>query len=208
MAVTKAQILTFASDALGMHDSPYTGTDLDVQIQAALDDLAAMHCLPATDTSQTLTSSSTYLNYPSDCLNTQQAIRSVVLTDSSAVRQAPLDWLPGGMDEYNRLMEAFSTSARSTPAYRVCDGSTIWLYPAPEAAYTVAIDYYKRHPDIALGTVVFPDDWKMAIFMGTVYFAHLLAGDEPGINLWEPRYFEKKERCRISIPRETTIRGG
>jgi hypothetical protein len=206
MTITAAGILAFASEALGMHDSPYTGTDLDVQIQAACDDLAEMHCLDGEDATGTLTSSSTYLAYPSNALATQQAIKSVVLTDSSGVRQAPLEWLPGGWAEYNRLMECFGSGSRGTPKYRVCDGSKIWLYPAPSEAYTSVIRYYRNHQAVSVG-IEFPDSWKLAVYYGTVYFKHLLAGSAEEMAIWEPRYMAKKSFCGISIPRDGAMKG-
>jgi len=206
MSITRQSILDFANAAMGTTDSPYTGTDLDIQIQAALDDLAGMHAILAEDTTQSVTVADFYLPYPSDCLGTDQAIKSVVLTDSGLSAYPGLRHLPGGWDAYTRLMEQFTASGRSTPTYMVRCNRRIYLFPAPDDTYTGSIWYYKAAQAIALG-VDFPDDWRNAIQFGAVYYTHFLAGSAEGMNIWEPRFQMEKERMRLRISRDTGMIG-
>ncbi|MEN6546412.1 MAG: hypothetical protein ABFE07_10250, partial [Armatimonadia bacterium] len=154
MTILKADILTFVNEAV---EAQYSGTDLDVKIQTALDDLAEMHCLKAEDATQTLTDASSYLVYPTNCLSTEQAIISVVLRDIDDVRGKPLRQIPGGWFEYNRIMENASYSSRGDPEYMVCHDRKIYLYPAPDENFTTSIWYYKKHQALSSG-IEFPDE--------------------------------------------------
>jgi len=208
MTIAKADILTFADAAMGNTESgsTYSGSDLDVPIHLALQDLAKMHCLKAEDTAQSLTSSSYYLAYPSAALSTEQAIISVVLTDASSVRGAPLRTIPGGWYEYNRLMQNVSSATRGVPKWRVCQDRKIYLYPAPNDTYTASIWHFKRHRALASG-VEFPDEYDMAVKFGTLYYLHLLNKDTEGLALWGPQYAQERERMRLQIPRDLGMIG-
>jgi len=201
MAILKADILAFVNEAL---EAAYSGTDLDVAIQLALDDLAAMHVLKDEDTSQSATLATYSLDYPTDALGTEQAIISVVLTSSAGVRGAPLRHLPGGWRAYNELMEAFSASSGSVPAYKVCHDRKIWLYPAPDGTYTADIWYYKNAQAVALD-IEFDDEWGKAVKYGSAYFKALLQNSVNLLNLWRPLYMEEREACRLRIPRDVML---
>lgn len=204
MAITQAEILAFVNKAVG--EGTYSGTDLDIEIQMALDDLSSMHCIEDEDTSQSVTNASYYLDYPTRCIPTEQAIIGVVLTNSSGVVCAPLKHLPGGLNEYNRLMEAFSMSARSTPEWMVRQDQRIYLYPPPDDTYTSSIRCYVRHQPIADG-VEFYDDWRTAVYFGAVYYTALLMNATELLNLWESRYYTEREKMRRTISRPTAIEG-
>lgn len=203
MTISKSDILAFVNKAV--HGN-YTGTDLDIEIQMALDDLAGMHCLKDEDTTQKTSGSGYYLNYPSDCLSTEQAIISVTLADASGPWPA-LTQLTGGWQEYLRAMGFYTDSGRSTPRTMVCNNGKIYLYPAPSGEYDASIFYYKRAQAVALG-IEFPDDWKLAVFYGSLYFTHFLAESSEGMQRSGTMYFAEKERCRIGIPRDLGMVGG
>lgn len=199
--ITKADILEVVNEAFAQS---YSGSNLDVPIKMALDDLSRMHVLKAEDTTQTLTSSSDYLTYPSDALYTDQAIISVVLTDSNGNRQNPLYRLRGGWTRYNEMMSYANASSRSYPAYMVTKDRKIYLWPPPSGNYTSSIWYYKLHQDIDSG-VEFDDEWKNAICYGTIFFKAKLMASSEYLSLWQPEYLQEKERMRISIPRDLSM---
>ena len=203
MAITKASILTFVNAAFS---AAKTGSDLDIYIQEALDDLSKMHGLKDEDTTQTLVSGTTYLDYPDDALDTDQAIITVELTDSSSVRQGSLRRLRGGWDEYIRLMRHVGSSSRTLPTHMLTHDAKIYLYPIPGAAYTSSIWYYKLHQAIDSG-VEFRDTWAKAIKYGACYYYSLLSASSEYISLWEGRFLVEKENMRRTISRELMIEG-
>ena len=196
MAITKSGILAFVNAAF---QETCSGTDLDIQIKLCVDDLAEMHVLDGEDATQTLSDLSTYLEYPSDCLDTAQSILSITLTDSSGVRHRPLVRLPGGWDKYQRLMRSVTTG--STPLYWVPRSRRIYIYPMSGGSYTTSIWYYRRHQAIGSG-FEFDDTWEKAIFFGTAYYTALLKQWESLINIWLPQYQSEKEERRLGIPRD------
>ena len=199
MAITKADILSFTNDRLRRID-----TDIDESIKLVLRDLSSYYCLTDTDTSQSLTSTDLTLDYPSDALDDEQAIKSVILTDSSSVQLPPLEYLGGGWRDYNRLMQYFATGDRSYPESMVCFRRKIYLYPAPNAAYTVSIEYYKRHADTA-DTISYSEDWRNAIYFGACMevAVHHKMGDQ--IQLWSTRYVGERDRQIMTHREDVSI---
>lgn len=204
MTISKSTILSFANRGL---EGSYSGTELDIEIQEALDDLAQMHVLEGQDTSQALAAGTTYLSYPSTCLDSEQAIIDVTITDDDGLQQPPLVPLPGGWAEYANLMTHYNSTQRSTPGYYVVRNRRLYVYPVPSSAYTTSIRYYRRHQALASG-IEFDDSWQQAIQYGTLYFFHLLAESQEGMAIWQPKYYEEKERRRLHIPRSPYIRNG
>lgn len=203
MSITKANLLSFANVAL---DAEYSGTQLDEAIKLVLDDLSKLHALLAEDTSQSLVTDDRYLEYPSDALETDQAIKSVTLTGTGNVLYDSLRYLPGGWDAYQSLMEYHNTANNGVPRYRVIHDKRMYLWPPPDGAYSASIWYYKLHQDISLG-IEFDDNWATAIKYGTVSFWAMLKSSADLMAIWEPRYREERERCRLRVPRETEIEG-
>lgn len=203
MTISKTAIIAYVNEAM---ETSYSGSDLDIAIQAVLDDLSGMFSLLEEDTSQSLSSSSYYLSYPSDCLDGEVAVVDVVLTDSSSVRGEPLRHLNGGWQEYGRLMEAYTTSLRSLPKYMVRHDRKIYVWPPPDGTYTSSIWYYKLHQAVDSG-IEFPDSWRQAIYQGTVWQKALLIGRQETITQWEPKYNTQKELCRLTITRRSKIMG-
>ena len=191
MAILKADILTFTNDVLNRND-----TDIDTSIGLILRDLAKRHLLEDEDATQTLTSSSDYLSYPSDCMDGEEAIRSVVLTDSSGYKQAPLIVIPGGWDEYLLLMENYTSTDDSSPIYMIGHDRKIWLWPTPGENYTSSIWYYKRTSDP--DSIPFSVDFTDALYFGAameVAISHKMADQ---ISLWSQRYAAERTRLRIA----------
>lgn len=207
MAITKAELLTFANAAF---DASYSGSDLDEALSLLVDDLANMHVLLGEDTDQSLASGSLTLDYPSDALDTDRAIQEIVLTSSSNVQQKPLKWLPGGWEGYNQCMEGYNSGVGGTPTHFVCHDREIFVYPIPNAAFTSVINYYKQHGAITgtNPTISFGDSWKKLMKFGIVYFWALMKADQSYLSVWEPRYLAEKQRMEAHIPRDMAIAGG
>jgi hypothetical protein len=177
-----------------------TEASITPDITVILGELAGMYVLDATDATQTLTVASYYLTYPTDALDSEQAIQEVVLTDSSSVQLEPLDVLARGWHEYCQLMKSFASGDRSTPTQYIAHDRKIYLYPAPNGTYTTSITYYKRHP-AGVSNIVFSGDWDNAMRYGVVAQVCLHYGLDAAYAKWYPRYREEAERQRISHSR-------
>ena len=197
MAITKAQILSFTNSRLQRADA---ASDIEESIKMILRDIASYYVLTDTDTTQTLTTTDLTLDYPSDALDGEQAIKSVILTDSSSVQQAPLIYLPGGWREYNRLMEQFTSGNRSYPSHMVCFRRKIYLWPAPSQAYTTSIEYLKRHPE-DVDNIEYTEDWRNAILFGVCREVAYDNKMTEQMAFWENRYLVERDR-QIMLHRE------
>jgi hypothetical protein len=197
MAITKAQILSFTNSRLQRADS---ASDIEESIKMILRDIASFYVLDDEDTSQTLTSSDLTLDYPSDALDGEQAIKSVILTDSSSVQQAPLTYISGGWRDYNRLMDQYTSGYSSYPASMVCFRRKIYLWPPPSQNYTVSIEYYKRHPE-DVDNIEYTEDWRNAILAGVTREVAYDNKMTDQIVLWENRYMVERDR-QIMLHRE------
>lgn len=182
----QSTILAFVNDAL---NEAYSGTQLDIAIQACLNDLSNEDILVATDTSQSLTSSSVSLNYPTDF----KGLISIVLINSSSVRQAPLIKLRGGHKEYRRLRD--NDSATGEPEHYSEFDNKFWLWRPSNGAYTTEIEYYRKHPQTP-ADILFGEECRNAINFGTTYYKALLAKKTDYIRIWQPIWLaEKLERA-------------
>lgn len=205
MSITHAEILATVNEAF---ETTYAAANIANALRMALNDLSRMHVLKAEDTSQSTSTSTVYLDYPSDALNTDQAIISVQLTDSNGVDQGRLQRLRGGWREYRSQMEEFNTSHRSEPSHFVTHDRRIYLFVPPGAVYTTSIWYYRRHPELTTdGTSVFEDEWQTAIEFGTIRYKAMLLHDRKFLNIYDPIYRDEKEQMRLQIPREPSIEG-
>lgn len=189
MAITKTEILTFVNDVLNREE-----TDIDVPLRLVVDDLADLHALEDVDGTQTLTSTSWYLSYPTDCLDTEEAIVSVQLKDSAGLYGPRLKVWPGGWRDHVEYSE--SNPSRSVPAWYAINDRKIYIDPRPASDYTATIHYYRRHGS-SLTTLDFTDDWKRCILFGTVLEVACKYGLVSAVNLWGGRYEREKDRRRI-----------
>jgi len=191
MSITKAEILAFTNSRLNRAD-----TDIDESVKLVLRDIANQRVLKSEDTTQTLTSSSYYLTYPTDALDGEDAIISVVLTDSSSNIGEPLVTIAAGWKEYKLRMEDFTSSARSEPCDMITHDRKIYPWPAPNGTYTSSIWYYKRHDETA-DTIEFSEDWRNALYFGVTMEVAIHHKMVDQIKLWTARYEREKEYQRM-----------
>jgi len=185
MSITKAEILTFVNSVLNRTES-----DVTQDILLVLDELSDAHVLKSSDLTLTLTSTDTYLVYPATALSDAQAIISIALTDAAGDRKWLLAHYPGGWREYQRGMSSFT---RATPEYYVCMDRKAYLYPPPDADYTVELHFWARHAADA-DAITFGDEWKRAIWFGTAYEVACRRKMPDAIAIWSQRYAIEKQK--------------
>ena len=199
--ITKAEILAFVNRVLHREE-----TDIDAELRLLVDDLADLHCLRAVQATQTLTSTSDHLAYPSDALCTEAAILSLQLRSPAGVWDAPLKPWAAGWPDHCRFYEG--NPSRSTPeryaTQEVLGEWRIYIDPRPASDRVAWIHYYRRHG--AIGTnLEFPDDWRRAVYFGAAMEVAATYGLANGVALWGARYNQEKEKRRILMPSEPAI---
>ena len=180
MAILKTDILTFVNRALQRSE-----TDIDIEIQLALNDLSNEDFLEAEDTDQTLASGDLTLDYPTD----YRDLVSIVLINSSSVRGDDLIALPQGFKQYQNLRSNDSTT--DSPEYYAEFERKFHLWRPPGGYFTTEIKYYRFHPQ-TVGNIIFPDEFRNCIYYGAAYFRALTFGLTRLINIWGPQYFSEK----------------
>ena len=185
-------------EALKADDSAFTGTQLHKAIQLCLNDLSNEDILAGTDNDQTLSSGDLSLNYPTDF----KSPISIVLINSSSVRQAPLEKLKGGHREYRELRD--NDSATGEPEFYSEFDNKFWLWRPSNGAFTTEIEYYRKHPQTPTA-ILFGEECRNAIYFGTTYYKALLRGMSAHIARWLPIYLAEKEERRAAAPAEPRI---
>jgi len=187
--IAKADILTFINDVLKRSE---TAAQVAVPIQTVLNDLSNYDFLTETDTGQSLADGGLTLNYPTDF----KGLVSIVLIDSSSVRQAPLKPLPGGHKEYRELRDNDSTTGE--PEWYSEFDEKFWLWRPAGGTYTTEIEHYRFHPQ-DVDTILFGDEFRNAIYFGAAYFVALKYGLSRYIDIWGSLYEREKEMRRLNI---------
>jgi len=197
----KAAIISFHNEARKTNYSA-SATDLDIAIQLCLNDISnELDALPAIDTGQELESGSVSLDYPTDF----KALISIVLINSSGVRQSPLEELPGGHKEYRRLRD--SDSATGEPEWYSEFNDKFWLWRPSNGDYTTEIEYIRYHPqDVA--SILYGEQFRNCIYFGTVFFKAAIQGNTKYMSIWGPLYANQKEKIRLNLPTEPQISQG
>lgn len=178
MAIAKANILTFVNDALNRSE-----TDIDTQIQAVLDELSDNNLLEAQDTDQSLSSSDTYLDEPSDFKD----LIAIVLNDGTYDGE-PLKRL--SRIEYLRRMEDEATSDYDEPEYYSHFNGKFYIYHPSDGDYTATIDYYKRHAQ-NVDSIEFGDEFTNCINFGAAYYVACKYRLSNYIAIWGPKYYHE-----------------
>jgi hypothetical protein len=190
--ILKSEVLTFVNSVLRRNE-----TNIDEQIQIVVDDLAAMHVLTDTDDTQSFDNADFMLDYPTDALETEEAIISVTLT-VNGYRSKPLTVIPGGWQEYLRKCSGNLTAARSVVYEMLPQSPYIYLLPPPSQSGTASIYYYKRHS--AVGTTLdFSDPWKNCIKFGAASQVAAKYGlnSYNAFTAWDAQYQREKVKQKI-----------
>ena len=175
---------------------------LDISIQLTLNDLTTdLDSLRATDEDQTLEVDDKTLDYPTDF----KSLVSIVLINSSGVRQAPLRPLKGGHQEYRDLR--YLTSSNGLPIQYSEFDSKFWLWQPADGDYTSEIEYYRYHPTEQLDNILLDKFFTDCIKFGTVFYKQALKGNPKYISIWKTMYDNEKEKCRLLLPSEPQISG-
>lgn len=193
--ITKAQLIATCNKAFQCSEQD-TSTLFDEAILMALDDLSKLEIMRDTDTTQSLVAGGSSLNVPSDMI--PGGLVAITLTNAAGTSYKPLLKLKGGLREYRYLLE--SDSARSRPEfYTEGDGLTWNLWHPADAAYTVAVEYYKSHPSDP-NAIIFPDACRNALKAGVVYFESVLRRNKEYQATWAPNYGREYDALRGMFP--------
>lgn len=194
----KTAILAFVNEAL---NTSFSGTDLDIAINACLADLSSEDLLVAQDTSQTLTSSSLTLAYPTS----YRSIISIVLISAGGVREGPLLEIPGGYREYCELRD--NDANKGTVEWFAEHKELFHLWRPPNASFTTEIDYYRDHPQTP-ANILFDEGFRNAIYFGTTFFKALLMQRDTDVARWGPMYAHEKDNRRMAAPETPRVTRG
>lgn len=185
-------------EALHADDSTFSGTQLHKAIQMCLNDLSNENLLVDTDEIQTLTSGDLSIAYPTDFKD----LVSITLVDSSSVEGKPLIKLPDGHKEYRKLRQN-DASTGVTSWYSEFDNK-FWLWRPINDNYTPKIEYYRRHPQTPTA-ILFGEEFRNAIYFGTIYYKALLRKMRDHIAEWRPVYLIEKNERRAAAPEQPRI---
>lgn len=194
----KTAILAFVNEALNTN---FSGSDLDIAICACLSDMSNEDLLVAQDTSQSLTSTSLTLAYPTN----YRSVISIVLISSGGVRQKPLMELPGGYDEYGQLRDNDANTGITEWYAEHKDLFHLWR--PPNGSFSTEIDYYRDHPQTP-DSILFGEGFRNAIYFGTTFFKALLSQRETDVARWGPMYAVEKRNRSLAAPETPRITRG
>ena len=194
-SVTKADIQAFINEC--MEDAIST-TALALAIKLCLRDLSNFNFLKATDTSQSLTASDTYLDCPED----YKDIDEIQLTDAEGDLLDPLIAFSGGYKEY--LREMGSSQSNGIPEYYSEYNGKFYIYPPADGTYTVAIAYSKYDSQDE-DNIEFGPEFTNAIKFGACFYYAMMKARSSYINVWGPAYAAEKELRRLNMKQQPSI---
>jgi len=195
--IEKSDILIFVNGQLSR-----TETDIDDQIKSVINDLRFLSILEAQSTSLTLSDGSTSFDQPSDFKDPI----SIVLNDGSDDLE-PLLPMPGGYKGYKEAMDGYSSGDESTPLYYARFNGKIYVYPTADQAYTITLDYYKKH-DLDPDDIEFGDDLTNCFNFGATYYTALKKGLSRYIAIWEGPYRAQIQTLILANPGQARFAGG
>ena len=197
MSIDKSDILTFVNDQLSR-----TETDIDSQIESVIGDLRFLSLLEAQDTTKALADGSKYFAEPTGF----KSPISIVLNDGS-VDLAPLLPMPGGYKGYCEAMDNVVTGDESTPRYYARFNGNIYVYPTSDQAYTITVDFYKKHA-LDADDIEFGDDFTNCFNFGAAYYTALKRSLSRYISIWEGPYSNQIQTLILSHPGQPRYAGG
>ena len=197
MSIDKADILTFVNDQLARSE-----TDIDSQIISVINDLRFLNLLEAQDTDCTLADGSKYFEEPEGF----KSPISIVLNDGS-VDLAPLLPMPGGYKGYCDAMDNVVTGNESRPIYYSRFNGNIYVFPTSDQAYTIKVDFYKKHA-LDADNIEFGDDFTNCFNFGAAYYTALKRSLSRYIAIWQGPYSNQINTLIITNPGHPRFAGG
>ena len=191
----KTGILAFVNKAL--HKS-YTTTDLDIAIQACLNDMANHGLLVGTDTTQTLAIGDKTLAYPTDF----KKMISITLIDGSSNEKSPLIKFGDGHKDYRRL-RLNDTSNGLTEFYSELN-EKFYLWRPPSQAFTVNMEYTRYHAQ-TVSDILFGEEFRNAVYFGTAFFESIFIKNKEGSDRYGPLYGNEKQMRRLSFNTQPSV---
>lgn len=107
--------------------------------------------------------------------NVMDAIRKIAIEQEEDEKELVLDQMT--LDVYNNLYNNDNTNAAAQPTHYIRDGSSFYLYPTPDAIYSLTLYYQAILADIPSGGPVIPQSWGEVILYGAIWRGFLKLGD-------------------------------
>ena len=195
--IEKSDILTFVNDQMSRSE-----TDIDNQIKSVINDLRFLNILEAQSTDLTLSDGSKYFVQPAGFKDPI----SIVLNDGSNDLE-PLLPMPGGYKGYMDEMRCAGSGNESTPRFYARFNGNIYVFPTAGQAYTITLDYYKKH-DLDAADIEYDDDMANCFNFGATYYTGLKYGASRYIALWQGPYQSQIQTIILSRPGQPRFAGG
>ena len=188
MSILKADILAFANSKLNRSE-----TNIDIEIQTVLDDLADESLLIGSDITQSLADGTQSLNYPAGI----KELRTIVLSDANQ-SYPPLE--PMSWEDYKKAISYGGSNGRPE-SFAEYNGK-YYLYPQSDGVFTAAIDYYKYHAN-SVSSIEFADEFRNCIYFGVTAEIAIGKNLTNYVNIWLPRYQAEKSKRKSIAPQKT-----
>jgi len=198
MSITKAEIITFHNEAR-KGALAADSTSLDVAIQLCLNDLSNQNFLKSSDTTQALNSTSTTLSYPDLYKDLMEG--GIILNDGNYDLE-PLTRI--SWREYRDLMVNFNSGLRSAPKVYAEQNKLFYLFAPPGQSYTTTIWFFKYHAQ-DVSNIEFGEEFRNAVYFGTVFYKAQLQGNPKYIANWQPIYEREKNMRRMCMYQQPAI---
>jgi len=175
MAITHDEIVTTVLRRLQSFDlGPLAIRDMDEELRQVLIELSeAGEFLIETTTISTVAGTANY-----DVPSLFRKGRHLAVSGGN-------DLVEGSWEDYQRYIEGQSSPSRGEPAYWTVFNDDWYLWPVPDAVYTVNVSYVARHSE-TVSTISFDEVFRTAIVAGTLaaLWAGQLAGHAAAATEW------------------------
>lgn len=158
--MTKAQIILWVNDKLG---KTYSGTDIDDEIAAVLNDLTTnLNIVKGSDNATSVVGQHNYSDTEFGVTN----IKSII--DVNIDSSDPLEEMTEREYKAKIADEAVADYDEPDSYYFDETTKTVYLYPAPDVAtYTIYVNYWAVDDDV--DDIELDDDFKFLVFKGVGY---------------------------------------
>ena len=210
MSILKANIITFLNRCMEDDVSPADATEA---IKLCLRDLSSLGLLDGVDTTITLNLDDSgelktsdldlYFDVPDEYKDIETiALSDTAFTDSeadtrldSAETYDPLVVFYKEHEEYRKAMAL--SAITGTPTQYSEYEKQIYLYPPPDKAYDVLVEFQK-YDDQDPDNIEFDDEFSNCIKFGSVYFYAMMKSRERYATIWKPQYENEKQFCLLN----------